>query len=86
MLPSHPRRFLSHGAAPQLPASEARPLRQGAELRPGDRRHHGGRAGEGREAAVDAGDDILTPHEVSIAHNALGDELRVLDWQATAGI
>ena len=32
-----------------------------------------------RKAAVDAGNDMLAPHEVRIAHDALGDELRVLD-------
>jgi hypothetical protein len=53
---------LSCRASPQLPAGEAGALGQGPELRPGDRRHHGGRPGEGREAAVDAGDDILAPH------------------------
>jgi hypothetical protein len=69
----------SCGACPQLRAGDACALREGTELRPGNRRHHGGRTSEGREAAVDACDDILAPHDVRIAHNALGDELRVLD-------
>src|SRR5439155_24909238 len=34
---------------------------------------------EGGEAAVDAGDDVLAPHEVRIAREALGDELWVPD-------
>ena len=71
--------FLSCGACPQLRAGDACALREGTELRPGNRRHHGGRTSEGREAAVDACDDILAPHDVRIARDALGDELRVLD-------
>jgi hypothetical protein len=79
VIPSHPRRFLSSGASPQLLAGDACALSEGPELRPGDRRHHGGRPGEGREAAVDAFDDVLAPHQLGIAYDALGDELRVLD-------
>jgi hypothetical protein len=72
-------RFLSSGASPQLLAGEACALSQGSEFRPGDRRHHGGRSSKSREAAVDAGDDMLTPHKLRIADDALGDELPVLD-------
>jgi hypothetical protein len=78
-MPSHRWRFLSCGASPQLLAGDACALSEGSELRPSNRRHHGGRPSEGREAAVDAYDDILAPYEVSIACNALGDESRVLD-------
>ena len=32
-----------------------------------------------RESAVDAGDDVLAPNEPRVAHDSLGDQLRVLD-------
>src|SRR5215831_16431644 len=69
----------SGGAGPQLPAGDAGALRESTELRPGDRRYHSGRASEGCEAAVDASDDILAPHQVRVAYDALGNELRMLD-------
>ena len=56
-----------------------RALSQGTELRPGIRRHHRGRPREGRVAAVYPCEDILAPHQLSIARNTPGDELRVLD-------
>ena len=52
------------GACPQPLAGDAGALREGPELRPGNRRQHRGRASKGGEATVDPGDDILTLGEL----------------------
>src|SRR5262245_50448382 len=69
----------SCGARPQFLAGNACALCEGSQLRPGDCRHHRRRPSEGGEAAIHPWDDILAPDELSIAHNTLGDELRMLD-------
>src|SRR4029453_6028065 len=71
--------FLLWGACPQPLAGDAGALSEGTELRPGNRWQHSGCTSEGREAAVDTGDDILASHEVRIAHDPLGYEFLVLD-------
>src|SRR5688572_13652616 len=66
-------------AAPELASGQPGPLGQGRELQPGH-----ARVGVvepdagGGEAAVGAGDDVLTPHEAGEADDALGDQLGVL--------
>ena len=51
------------------------------ELGPGDLRVADARA----DAAVRAGDDVLAADEVGVAHQALGDQLRVLDARPSRG-
>src|SRR4051794_22199039 len=61
--------------APELLRRDAGAFCHRAELGPGDlaMRH------PGADAAVRAGDDVLAADEVCVAHETLGDELRVLD-------
>src|SRR2546423_7515143 len=49
------------------------------ELRPHDARMHAPMKRPLREAAVGAGEYILASHQPRDAHDALGDELRMLD-------
>src|SRR5262249_30252910 len=52
---------------------------EGGELGPGDAGHDLGRAGDGVEAAVHTGKNVLFPQDISETPDALGHRLGVLD-------
>ena len=63
----------------------ARALGEHLELLPHDRRVDADGLGALGEAAVGAGDDVLAADEVGVAHDPLGDQLRVLDAVGRVG-
>src|SRR5580704_7701810 len=64
---------------PQLSARKPRALDQRVELRPHDARMHAAVKWSLRETAIGAGQQVLTPDQAGDPHNALGDQLRMLD-------
>src|SRR5258708_40346255 len=66
--------------APQAFGGDRRTFGKRGELGPDDRRHDRiGLPGEGRKAAIGAGDDPLSADEIGVMTDALRDEPRVLD-------
>ena len=61
---------------PQLPARDLRALHHRVELRPHDAGVDLVRAGEGRKAAVGAGDDVLAPDHLGVAAPAAARPVR----------
>src|SRR5690606_20790530 len=64
---------------PEPRACDAGAFHEGAQLCPRNGGDDGRGAGERREAAVRAGDDVLPPDNGGVALDALGYDLRVLD-------
>src|SRR5262249_40876706 len=75
----HARTGAGSASAPQLLAGDFRALNERLEFRPDDARMHLLRAGEGGEAAIGTGDDVLAPHHFGIAADSLGDQLGMFD-------
>src|SRR5207302_8599955 len=63
--------------APQLPGREAGPFDERRELGPDDARVDFGRAGERRQAAVGARDDVLASDHPREPADAIGHQLRM---------
>src|SRR5262249_60471469 len=72
--------FPTNGRAsvPQFLRGESRALGERGELHPRDLGVDLQPAGEGAEAAIDSGDDVLGPH-ARVLHDAVGHQLGVLD-------
>ena len=66
--------------APQLLRGEARAFGEGFKLRPHDLRVDALHAFGLRKTAVGAGDHVLAAKNFGKAHETLGDELRMLDF------
>src|SRR5215471_17035580 len=60
--------------APQFLAGECRAFGQRLKLRPGDLRMN-----TAAKAAIRAGDDVFAADDLGVAHDAIGDDLRMLD-------
>src|SRR3981081_304326 len=71
--------YMPPSPTPQLLAGDLRALDPRLELRPHDARVHLLRAGEGGEAAIGAGDDVLAPDHLGVAPDTLGHQFGVLD-------
>src|SRR5262249_6643230 len=65
--------------APQPLRRQPRPLGEHTEFLPHDARMHARGREALREAAVNASDDILASHDLRVAQDPLGHQLRVLD-------
>ena len=65
--------------SPQLARRQAGPLAERGKLHPHDLGVDLDAAGKGAEAAVGAGDDVLAADHLGVLHDAVGDELRMLD-------
>src|SRR6185437_17030805 len=66
-------------AVPQAPRGNRGAFDERGQLGPGDCRIDGRGGRARREAAIDAGDDVLAPDEARITLDALRDELGMLD-------
>src|SRR6516165_10012222 len=73
--------FSRNGCAslPQFLRSEPRALGERGELHPHDLGVDLQPAGEGAEAAIDAGDDVLGSHHARVLHDAVRHQLGMLD-------